>query len=176
MKRLLVSGLLLSGCVSAQRKVSPVSTYGVRASVQSAEDSARNAAGSALRAKLSLKSAADKTAELLVVATPMQKPLVLQIRTNLEQTRSSLDATLEQLDATHGALADSAGRIGTLQTAIDGMGTELARAQDAERKEKIAREFWRGVAMKLAALSGVLGLWIFRRPLAALCGMALPIP
>ncbi len=57
------------------------------------------------------------------------------------------------------------------QAALETMQTQTAELAKTKEHAEAGRDFWRGTAWKLALLSLALGIWTFRRPLLALCGV-----
>lgn len=173
MKHKILAGVVLlsCGCTSTRSGVHSIEAVEVRQTVDSASFSAREAACSASKAKFSLMAAAHETSALLKAATPAQRTQFRKLKATLDDTQGELDSTLTQLNATNGALAESATRVDALQLRINAMGAELATAQDAEHAEKTRADFWRGAALKLGILSLALGVWTFRKPIAALMGV-----
>jgi chromosome segregation ATPase len=170
MKRLACLAMLLCGCVSPQKDTRNVSTAGVQAAVESAACSARKATQRTEAAEGALRVAAAKSRELWTVASPSERPLVVQLETAVDETKTELNSAREQMNATEAALADSTRQTEALQNEISAMGAELNKARDEANRMQAARDFWRASAWKLALLALALGLWTFRRPLLALCG------
>ena len=72
-----------------------------------------------------------------------------------------LKAALQRADA---ALEEAAGGIAALQ--------RETQAQTAAReKAEAARRFWRAWALRLGGVCGLLGVWIFRKPLMLVAGL-----
>ena len=168
MKRLTLLAILLCGCVHTQKD--GVSTLRAQAAVGSAARATQNAAQSTAAAKVSLRLAAAKSRELLTVASPAERPLVVQVEAALEETQTEVDRVQGQLKTADCALADSSGQLEVLQKQIRAMDAELEQAREAANRLQSSRDFWRASAWKLALLALALGLWTFRRPLIALCG------
>ena len=116
----------------------------------------------------SVRVAAAKSEALKALATPAERPLVIQLQTALEATQTELEAAQAQLDSAGGALAGSSGALEGLHRQIVAMGTELSKAQEESDRMKGARDFWRAWTWKLALLSLALGVWAARKPLLAL--------
>lgn len=171
MKPLAIVAFLLCGCMSTQKGVNYPSTSAVQMAVEAAAGSTRKAAQSTAAAKGSLRVAAAKSQELMVVANPAQRPLVMQLQTALETTQTELDAAQVSLNSAGGALADSTGALDGLQKQIREMGSALARAQEEADRTKASRDFWRACVWKLALLSLALVVWVVRKPLLALAGL-----
>ncbi len=148
-------------------------TAGAQAAVRSAVSYEKKAMDSAGKAKASLRVASAKASELLVVASAAEKPLETQLQTALGDAGAQLDSTVAELQTASGALADSSARVEAVQTEMDGVESELASAQESERRMAAAERFWRAASMKLGLLSGALGLWMLRRPLAMAFGVPL---
>jgi len=168
MKRLTLLAVLLCGCMHTQKDW--VSTARVQASVESATRATQNAAQRTEAAEVSLHVAAAKSRELLTVASPAERPLVVQLESALEETQTELNGVQGQLKTAGGALVDSSGQLETLQKQIRAMDAELGQAREAANRLQAGRDFWRASAWKLALLALALGFWTFRRPLMALCG------
>ena len=170
MKRLITLAFLLCGCTGARTNVQQFPTANVRAAVESATRATQNATQRAAAARVSLRLAVAKSQELLTVASPGERPLVMQLDAALEQTQTELNATQEQLKTADGALADSADQLTTVQKQLCATDAELAKSREKVNGLEASREFWRASAWRLALLALALGLWTFRKPLLALCG------
>ena len=147
------------------------STAAVQVAVEAAAGSTRKAAQSTAAAKGSLRVAEAKSQELLVLANPTERPIVVQLQTALQTTQSELETAQSELNSANGALADSSGALDGLQKQIREMGSALTQAQEEADRMKAARDFWRACVWKLALLSLALGLWAARKPLLALAGL-----
>ncbi|MCX6968483.1 MAG: hypothetical protein NTZ46_12050 [Verrucomicrobia bacterium] len=82
----------------------------------------------------------------------------------LNEAVAQLNETQEQLAVAASASAMASRRVGEISQALD-----IATAKS--NRLKAARDFWRTATWKLALLSLALGIWTFRRPLLALCGV-----
>jgi chromosome segregation ATPase len=171
MKRYLLLVFLLCGCTSPRHDVPTVSTFGVRAAVDSASYATQSAAHRTAAANASLRVAEAKSRELLTVASAAERPLAEELHTALEQSQTAMDGVQEQLKTAQGALADSSTQAETLQTQISAQETALAQARETAAGMQTARDFWRAAAWKLALLSLALGVWTLRKPLLAFCGL-----
>ena len=147
-----------------------ISDARVQATVQSATRATQNATQHTAAAKVSLRLAEAKSRELLTVASPSERPLLVQLRSSLEQTQTELDGAQQQLKSADGALEDSSWQLEALQNQLRAMDAELGKAREAANRLQAGRDFWRASAWKLALLALALGLWTFRKPLIALCG------
>ena len=168
MKRLTLLALLLCGCVNTQRH--GITTARVQTAVEAAARATQYAAQRTAAAKISLRVAAAKARELLVVASPAERPLVVQLESALEDTQREMNAVQDQLKTADVALVDSSGQLETLQKQLRAMDAELGQAREAANRLQAGRDFWRASTWKLSMLALALGLWTFRRPLIALCG------
>jgi len=157
--------------MSTQKSVTYPSTSALQMAMEAAAGSTRKAAQSTAAAKGSLRVAAAKSQALLAMATPAERPLVIQLQTAIDSTQTELDAAQAQLNSANGALADSSGALEGLQKQVREMGSELAKAQEEANRMKAARDFWRACTWKLTLLSLALGVWTFRKPLMALAGL-----
>ena len=171
MKRIIFVALLLCGCMSTRNGSHGVSTSGVRAAVESAACATRNATHQTATAKASLQVAEAKSRELLTVASPAERPLVVELQTALEETHTALDGVQGQLKTAAGALTDSSTQVEVLQTQISADEAQLAQALETAARMERGRDFWRAVVWKLALLSLALGVWTFRKPLLLVCGL-----
>jgi hypothetical protein len=169
MKRLTLIALLLCGCVG--RGVPKPSAFTVQMTLDSATGAALKAAQNTAAAERSLRLAAMQSKALLAVATPMQRPLVIQLQTALDTTQTELESARVELNSAHASLADSSGQLGALQQQIREIGSALSKAQEENDRTKAARDFWRACSWKLALLSLALGVWAFRKPLLALASL-----
>lgn len=171
MKRLAIVALLLCGCMSTQKGVDYPSAVTAQMAVKSAAGSTRKAARNTVSAKEALRVAAAKSHELLVLANPVERPIVVQLQTALETTQTELEQAQTELDSANGSLAESSGALDGLQKQIREMGSALTQAQEEADRMKAARDFWRACVWKLALLSLALGVWAFRKPLLAIAGL-----
>lgn len=168
MKHLTLLALLLCGCVHSQKGGSSV--LRVQAAVESATRATQNATQRTAAAEASLGLAAAKSRELLTVATPAERPLVVQLESALDETQTELNGVQEQLKTADGALADSSGQLDAVQEQLRTTNAELIKAREEANRLQSSRDFWRASAWKLALLALAFGVWTFRRPLIALCG------
>ena len=105
------------------------------------------------------------------MASPAERPLVVELQTALEETHTALDGVQGQLKTAAGALTDSSTQVEVLQTQISADEAQLAQARETAARMERGRDFWRAVAWKLALLSLALGVWTFRKPLLLVCGL-----
>lgn len=73
------------------------------------------------------------------------------------------------------ALDEASHKIESLQDQMRDLAQAKEVAQANELKAENAKRFWRAWTLRLSVVSGLLGLWIFRRPLLALCGIPFPL-
>ncbi|MEI7957900.1 MAG: hypothetical protein WCI40_02230 [Verrucomicrobiota bacterium] len=168
MKRLTLLAVLLCGCMHTHKDC--LSTVRVQAALESAAHSTQNATQRTATAQVSLRLATAKSRELLTVASPSERPLLVQLEAALEQTQTELDGAQQQLKSADGALEDSSWQLEALQNQLRAMDAELGKAREAANRLQAGRDFWRASAWKLALLALALGVWTFRKPLIALCG------
>lgn len=103
------------------------------------------------------------------VATESAKLHIAKARLAIERAdTSSAGAALASADK---ALDDAGQKIESLQSYTAAVVDAKEQAEIKAQKESAAKSFWRGWALKLGALSAVFALWIFRKPLLALCGV-----
>lgn len=165
---------VFSGCSAVPARIHPVSQAAI--SVLSAATSNARAMRSSAAVQSSITTARAQTAQLAATASEAQKPVVAQIEADLDAANKMVVETQADLDQTNQALNKSTAQIGDLQMQL----TDLSDAKDASdklaNKEKASAGFWRSVTWKLTLLSLGMGLWIFRKPLLALCGVPTALP
>jgi hypothetical protein len=99
----------------------------------------------------------------------------LSARADTAISRADIIKTVEHLqqrcNEAEAAQASALAKSADLQKSID----VLAAQRDAFKRDaaamETARDFWRGCVWKLGLLSLGLSLWIFRKPILALCGI-----
>lgn len=163
--------LLLCGCAHPRNAVSPISTFAVRETVDSAAFAARNAARQAAAARTALRVAQAKSRELLTAAGSAVHPLAEDLHAALEESQTAMDGVQERLQETESALSESSDQVAALQKRTAEEARAMAAAQEETSRMRAARDFWRAAAWKLALLALALGVWTFRKPLLALCGL-----
>ena len=168
---LLLSAALLCSCAGPRTRVPAPSTVQVARAAQSAGESTRKASASVERARTTAASVKAPLARLAKSATPEQRPDVLLVSNAVSSMAGELAQARVSLQAAEAAQAETLAQATDLQGRIDGMADDLGRAQDAERKSRDATGFWRAWALRLAALSGILLIWTFRKPILRLCGV-----
>lgn len=91
-----------------------------------------------------------------VVAAKMADPEAKRIEETLDMAEEELDGLTTKLITIQDQMKDLA---------------EAKEQSDAKLlKEQAAASYWRWVSFKLCIVAGLLGLWIFRRPIMALFG------
>lgn len=75
------------------------------------------------------------------------------------------------LDSADKALEDAGTRIESMQKYTEQITAAKEMAEESRLKEENAKRFWRAWSIRLGVLSGILALWLFRRPILALCGV-----
>lgn len=165
----------LTACSSAPRRAalhfSTPNAAPVRANIASAQTAIAAAQRHASAARANI-AAAEK------LAAPNVSPLLVS-------ARGELDALSVQLARAGGELSQSQGRIGELEEKVSAQTDALNRAQDdknealqkleaaqaANHRLRWSLARWRA-ALSLLVLA--IGLFLFRRPLGALCGIPIP--
>jgi len=164
---LLVVVCLVSGCTTAQIARPVAASAGVR----TAQASTAKASLSAAQVKTSLATAAAAAAQIEGMATAEQKPVIAELSGALSEARAELEQTQTELSAASVSLEVSAVQVKEQESQL---ALALQGRHEAEEKTKTAEAalaFWRATAAKLSLLCVAGGIWIFRKPLLALCGV-----
>ena len=122
------------------------------------------------------RPATPQPASAAFVATSSARLQVAKARIEIAKIKTAVaapevanaDAALAQADS---ALTNAGTQIEALQAQTEAEATARAAAEQREQKADAARIFWRAWTWKLAGLCFAFGLWTFRKPILALCGV-----
>lgn len=149
--------LAMAGCSAGRQRVPAPSTVAVARSMAVAGESV-------LRAERSLSMGRAAAALLERTATPEQQPAVKEVQ-------EALQGASQELEAIRVSLQKGSGEVAMLQARIDGMADDYGHALENERRARATTARWRAWALRLGLLSGLLGVWLLRKPLLRLFGV-----
>ena len=132
-------------------------------------------AGAYLAIGIGMAGCATKSAPAIpssaYTATNAARLQVAKARATLERMKQKAPAISLDARQTEDALIKADDAMQENQTAIETMQNQAAELAKAREHAQESRDFWRDAAWKLALLSFALGVWTFRTPLLALCGV-----